>query len=111
MVSKSALCPTGFKSSLAWFVERVLRCRVRRPLALSLRLRLHVSRHPDIFGAFTRIGSKRFSAFTRLQTSGCIIRGILAVCRTNTQMHFFGQVVLFCIVFNIFKDSPTGELS
>ena len=45
-------------------------------------------RDPDIFGAFTcRI--ETFSAFTRVQTSGCIIRGILAMCRRNTQMLFF----------------------
>ena len=29
-----------------------------------------------------------FSAFTRLRISGCIIRGILAVCRRNTQKLF-----------------------
>ena len=68
--------------------------------------------------AFTRIqisGSQRsgylrgvytywietFSAFTRVQISGCIIRGILAMCRRNTQMPFFSrQVECFQILFH-----------
>ena len=65
----------------------------------NLRLRLHVSRYPDIWisgsqrsgylrGVYTyRI--ETFSAFTRVQISGCNIRGILAMCRRNTQMPFF----------------------
>ena len=75
------------------------------------RLRLHVSRYPDIWisrsqrsgylrGVYTyRI--ETFSAFTRVQISGCIIRGILAMCRRNTQMpFFFRQVACFQILFH-----------
>ena len=64
-----------------------------------LRLRLHVPRYPDIWiSGCQRSGYLRsvytyrietFSAFTRLQISGCIIRGILAMCRRNTPMLFF----------------------
>ena len=62
------------------------------------RLRLHVSRYPDIWisgcqrsgylGSVYTCRIETFSAFTRLQISGCIIRGILAMCRRNTQMLF-----------------------
>ena len=80
---------------------------------VSFRLRLHVSRYPDIWisgcqrsgylrGVYTcRI--ETFSAFTRVQTSGCIIRGILAKCRRNTQMFFFfGQVACLQTLFHFF---------
>ena len=76
------------------------------------RLRLHVSRYPDIWiSGCQRSGFLRsvhtcrieaFSAFTRLQISGCIIRGILALCRRNTQMLFFGQVACLQTLFHFF---------
>ena len=60
----------------------------------ALRLLLHVSRYPDIwiYGC-QRSGDLRsiytcqietLSAFTRVQTSRCIIRDILALCQRNT---------------------------
>ena len=77
-----------------------------------LRLRLLVSRYPDIWiSGCQRSGYLRgvctcrietFSAFTRVQTSGCIIRGILAKCRRNTQMLFFGQVACLQTLFHFF---------
>ena len=64
-----------------------------------LRLRLHVSRYPDIWisgcqrsgylGSVYTCRIETFLAFTRLQLSRCFIRGILAMCRRNTQMLFF----------------------
>ena len=89
----------------------IRRCSCGRP-ADWLRLRLHVSRYPDIWiSGCQRSGYLRsvytcrietFSAFTRLQISGCIVRGILALCRRNTQMLFFGQVACLQTLFHFF---------
>ena len=86
-------------------IQLQLRSWYKMPSKL-LRLRLHVSRHPEmwIYGCQRSGYLRTFSEFTRVQTFGCIVRGILPVCRKNTQMHCFGKLHAFKLssIFSLF---------
>ena len=99
----------SFSFYFFFLVNHIWHWRLSKMVFL-LRLRLHVSRYPNIWILVTgcqRSGYLRsvytcrietFSAFTLVQTSGCIIRGILAMCRRNTQMLFFLVKLQTCCV-------------
>ena len=73
--------------------------------------RIQISGYLDIWMSGIRTSSQRlhacrietFSTFTRVQTSGCIIRSILAKCRRNTQMLFLCQVTCLQTLFHFFR--------